>query len=268
MKLQRIADVDLAYEDRGAGPPLLLVHGFPLDHTMWAAQLGALSAAHRVIAPDLPGFGQSPLPPGRDIMTMEHHADVLAALLDALGIDAPIALCGLSMGGYIAFQFARTYRARLRALVLCDTRAAADTPEAAAGRQVTADRVLREGPAPLAESLLPRLLAPDTLHHRPHIVAAARAMMTASDPHGIAAASRGMAVRPDVTPFLRDIDCPTLVLVGEHDAISPPAEMRSLAAALPRAQFVEIAASGHLAPLEAPDAVNAAIAGFLAHLAT
>lgn len=269
MKTLRLDDLDLAYDDRGSGPLLLFVHGFPLDRTMWSAQLGALASGHRVLAPDLPGFGRSgPLPAAlaAGVLTMEQLADALARFLDALAISAPVVLCGLSMGGYIAFQFARKHPDRLRGLVLCDTRALADAPDAAAARRVMADRVLREGPAPLVESMLPRLFAPATVQTRPDLVAAIRQVMTATDPRTLAAASRGMAVRPDSTPALRDIACPTLVLVGEHDAISPPAEMRRIAAAIPRAQFVEIPGSGHLAPLEAPDAVSAALASFLATL--
>lgn len=269
MKTLRLDDIDLAYDDRGSGPTLLLVHGFPLDHAMWSAQLAALAPTHRVLAPDLPGFGRSGLPApvaASGVLTMEQLADALARFLDALAVPGPVVLCGLSMGGYIAFPFARRYAHRLRGLVLCDTRAIADTAEGAAGRRLMADRVLREGPAPLVESMLPRLFAPATLQGRPDLVAPIRQVMTATDPRTLAAASRGMAVRPDSTPALGDIACPTLVLVGEHDAISPPAEMRQIAAAIPGAQFVEIAGAGHLAPLEGPDAVNAALASFLAQL--
>ena len=197
---------------------------------------------------------------------MEQLADDLAALLDALGIGEPIVLCGLSMGGYVAFQFCRKYAARLRGLVLCDTRAAADTPEVAAGRLAMADRVLREGPGPLVETMIPRLFAAETAQQRPDVVAALRDVMMNNDPRGIAAAARGMAQRPDSTPTLGDIRCPTLVLVGQHDAISPPAEMQTIAAAIPRSEFVEIPASGHMTPLENPTAVNAALKEFLARL--
>jgi 3-oxoadipate enol-lactonase len=291
MKTQRIHGIDLACEDRGAGVPLVLVHGFPLDHSMWAAQIEALSAGCRVLAPDLRGFGRSqetgtvPTPAHDDanektlsgagavpvsatggVATMEQLADDLAALTDSLGIAEPIVLCGLSMGGYVAMQFCRKYAARLRGLILCDTRAAADTPEVAAGRLAMAERVLSEGPAPLVEGMIPRLFAAETAQQRPDVVAALRQVMMSNDPRGIAAAARGMAQRPDATPTLGDIRCPTLVLVGEHDAISLPAEMRSIAAAIPHSQFVEIPASGHMTPLENPAAVNAALKAFLTRL--
>ena len=264
MKSLRANGTELWYLDRGAGVPLLLVHGFPLDHAMWAGQVDELPAHCRVIVPDLRGFGRSPA--DGEKVTMEHFADDLAAMLDGLGIAEPVVLCGLSMGGYIALQFWRNYRARLRGLVLCDTRAAADAPEAAAARLTLAERVLREGPAPLVEIMLPKLFGEATRRQRPDVVKGLRRVMMATDPRGIAAAARGMAERPDMTGMLDRIACPTLVIVGEHDAISPPAEMRGIAEAVPGAKFVEIPAAGHMSPLENPAAVNAALAEFLLNL--
>jgi 3-oxoadipate enol-lactonase len=262
MKTERVNGVELAYVDRGVGATLLLVHGFPLNHAMWNAQIDELSRHGRVIAPDLRGFGQSGV--SEAPVTMEQFADDLAALLDALRVNEPIVLGGLSMGGYIAFQFWRKYAARLRGLVLCDTRAAADTPEAAAARRDMADRVLREGPAPLVDSMIPRLFSPATLREQPELVDALRCVMMAADRRGIAAAARGMAERPDATPLLDQIACPTLVLVGEHDALSPPAEMGAIARAIPRARLVQVAGAGHVSPVERPAEVNAAIGEFLA----
>jgi 3-oxoadipate enol-lactonase len=197
---------------------------------------------------------------------MEQFADDLAGMLDALRIDEPIVYCGLSMGGYIAFQFWRKYAARLRGLILCDTRAAADATAAAAARRIMADRVLAEGPAPLVETMLPRLFAEATRRGRPEMVEALRRVMMANSPEGIAAAACGMAVRPDMTAALGQIRCPTLVVVGQQDAISPPAEMRGIANAIPGAKYVEIPDAGHISPLENPAAVNAAILDFLATL--
>jgi 3-oxoadipate enol-lactonase len=185
-----------------------------------------------------------------------------------LAIREPVVLCGLSMGGYIAFQFWRRYAARLRGLILCDTRAAADTPEVVAARHGMAERVLREGPASLVENMLPRLFAETTQRQRPQVIERLRQVMTSGDPRGIAAAARGIAERPDMTPLLGQIRCPTLVLVGQSDVISTPAEMRGIAEAIPGAKFVEISAAGHLAPLENAAEVNAAIAKFLATTAT
>ena len=218
-----------------------------------------------MLAPDLRGFGRSAAGPG-EVASMEQMADDLAALLDALGIGAPVVLCGLSMGGYIALAFWKKYRARLRGLVLCDTRAGADTPEAAAARRRTAGRVLREGPAVLVETMLPRLLAPETLAGDPPVVGQLRSMMAAGDRRGVAAALHGMAQRQDFTPLLPTIDCPTLLIVGREDAISSPAEMARMARAIPGARLVEIPAAGHMAPLERPAEVNAALLQFLGEL--
>ncbi len=264
MKTRTVNGVELAFVDRGTGPPVMLVHGFPLDHTMWDAQIEALSPACRVIAPDLRGFGRSGVTDA--VVTMQRFADDLAALLEALEVDEPIVLCGLSMGGYVAFQFWQRYRLRLRGLVLCDTRAVADTPEMAAGRLEMADRVLREGPAPLVEAMMPKLFAKAAVEERPEVVRCLRRVMTSNDPKGIAAAGRGMAQRPDVTATLGEIDCPTLVLVGELDAISTAEEMRRIARAIPGARFVEIAGCGHMSTMEKPAEVSAALLEFLGQL--
>jgi len=249
--------------DRGDGLPIVFVHGFPLDHTMWAEQTAALSSRSvRAIAPDLRGFGESAVE--GETVTMEQFADDLAAMLDALGVARPIVLCGLSMGGYIALQFWQKYAARLQGLILCDTRAAADAPDVAAGRFQTADRVPREGASLLVETMFPRIFGETTRRRRPELLDAMRRVVAANDPRGVAAALRGMAERPDMSGRLSQIACPTLVLVGQEDISSPPAEMRVMAEAIPGARFVEIPAAGHLAPLENPAAVNAAIADFLA----
>ena len=247
--------------ERGAGPPLLLVHGFPLDHSMWQRQIDGLADICRVIAPDLRGFGTSSVTPGS--VTMQQFADDLAGLLDALGVTQPVVFGGLSMGGYVAWQFAQRHRGRLARLILCDTRAVADTPEAAAGRRKTAERVVMEGASVVADSMLPKLFAPVTAHQQPKIVEATRKVILQTDPRGIAAALLGMAERPDVTPQLDRIDVPALLVCGQHDVISPPAEMRQIADQMPQARFIEIAGAGHLAPLEQPAAVNAAIRDFL-----
>ncbi len=253
--------VRLAVEDRGLGPAVLLVHGFPLDHTMWSAQIEVLSRRYRAIAPDLRGFGRSGVTEGT--VSMEQLADDLAALLDALRIGEPVVFCGLSMGGYVAWEFCRKYAGRLRGLILCDTRSAADAPEAAAARLDVARQVLRDGPGLLAGAMLPKLFAPATLEKRPEIAAALQQVVLGTDVRGIAAAARGMAQRPDSTPILGRIRCPTLVLVGEEDSLSPEEQMRAMARAIPGAQFVAIPGAGHLPPMERPAETTAAIEAFL-----
>ncbi|MGD9644380.1 MAG: alpha/beta fold hydrolase [Pirellulales bacterium] len=263
----RAGDVDLAVREQGSGPPILFVHGFPLDHSMWREQLaadGPLAAGHRLIAPDLRGFGSSAVTPGT--VGMEQMADDLSALLDALQVTEPVVFVGLSMGGYVAWRFWQRHASRVRALVLCDTRAVADTPEAARGRRQLAARVLAEGAAPVAEAMLPKLFAPQAATRQPDRVQATEQVIRGTSPEGIAAALRGMAERPDATPLLATIRVPTLVIVGEHDGISPPAEMRTVADAIAGAEFVEVPDAGHMAPLENPTVVNAAIAAFCAQL--
>lgn len=261
MKTVNAGGVRLATVDEGRGVPLVLVHGFPLDHSMWRNQIDYFSRHCRVIAPDLRGFGSSDATPGT--VNIAEMADDVAGLLDALEVKEPVVLGGLSMGGYVAFQFWRRHARRLRGLVLCDTRAMADTAEAAAQRYQTAERVLREGPAFLAETMLSKLLAPITLNSRPDVAAEIRRSIESANAEGVAAASRGMADRPDVTPWLGEIEIPTLIVVGKHDAISPVEEMGRIAAAISGARLVEIADAGHMSPLENPAAVNRAMDEFL-----
>jgi len=194
---------------------------------------------------------------------MQQFADDLAELLVALDIREPITFCGLSMGGYVAWQFWQRHAERLGRLILCDTRAIADDAETARGRLATAERVLDEGAAVVAEPMLPKLFAAETLRDKPALVEATRNVMLATPPASIAAALRGMAERPNVTDVLSQINVPSLVLCGEHDAISGLDEMRAIAAALPNAQFVKVPAAGHMAPLENPEFVNAAFRAFV-----
>lgn len=254
--------VRLAVVDRGQGRAIVLLHGFPLDHTMWRHQVDLLSSKYRVIAPDLRGFGASEAIPGT--ATMEDMADDTSALLDALEVRQPVVLCGLSMGGYVAWEIVRKYAWRLAALVLCDTRSQPDTPAAANARLETAQRVLAEGMGSLAENMLERLLAPNTRERQPHLVQGLREVMLRTNPVGAAAALRGMAARRNATPLLRSIFVPTLVLGGVHDAISPPSEMQAMAAAIPGGRWVPIPEAGHMAPCENPHAVDRALVDFLA----
>lgn len=261
MRLVGAGQIELQVLDSGQGMPVLLVHGFPLDHSMWDAQIAHLSQRWRVIAPDLRGFGGSQVTGGT--VTMEQMADDLAALTDALAIDERIVLCGLSMGGYVALEFWRKYAARLRGLVLCDTRAAADTPTAAAARLETVERVLRDGTEPLADAMLPKLFAPATLENHPNTSAIERRKILAADPEGVAAALRGMATRRDFRDELAKVLLPTMVIVGEQDAISTVDEMRAMAKAIPAAEFVILPGSGHMTPLENAGGFNEAIEQFL-----
>jgi 3-oxoadipate enol-lactonase len=257
-----IGGLELAVEQRGNGPVLLLVHGFPLDHGMWCEQIEGLSQDFHVVAPDLRGFGQSDVTPGT--VTMDQFADDLAALLDSLGIEQPVALCGLSMGGYIAFAFCRRHLGRLGHLILCDTRSDADSPPVRRGRLAMAEQVLKSGSSSVVAAMLPRLLAEATTERRPAVVERLTKMIQSMDPQGVAAAQRGMAAREDATAMLSQIGVPSLVVCGQQDSVSPPAHMRAMAAAMPEARFVEIPDAGHMSPMENPAAVDAAIRDFLA----
>jgi len=265
MKHISIAAGRLAVLDEGAGPPLLLVHGFPLDHTLWQNQMAPLAANYRVIAPDLRGIGGSS-PIGPEAVAMADFADDLAQLLDALNIQEPVHYCGLSMGGYIAWEFWRRHLTRLRSLILCDTKAAGDTPETKATREKWATDVLREGMGAVEDILLPKLLGPSTIQQQPDAVALTRHMLQNTRRETFAAGQRGMALRHDMQSFLGEVRLPTLLIVGIEDAISPPAEMAEMAKAIPGSRLEMIPGVGHLTPLEAPAAFTSTVREFLAPL--
>jgi pimeloyl-ACP methyl ester carboxylesterase len=244
--------------DEGDQTPLVFLHGFPLDHTMWKQQRAAFQATHRVIIPDLRGFGQSTA--AVDAISLADHADDLNAMLDQLGVHEPIVLCALSMGGYIAFRFWEKHAGRVQKLILCDTKSAADSTEAAKGRIDLAEKVMQRGAEVMADAMLPKFFAPDV---DSAIVEETKQTILQTSPKTIAVALRAMATRPDSTPLLGSINVPTLVIVGEHDTITKPDEMQSLAAAIPGAEFVQVPDAGHMAPLEQPAVVNEAIRKFL-----
>jgi len=262
MQLIRAGDIELAVTTQGhQGHPLLLVHGFPLDHTIWQPQIDFFVDHCRVITPDLRGFGRSGVTAGT--VTMEQMADDLVALLDALNITDKVIFCGLSMGGYVGWQFWRKYRARVLAMIMCDTRAVADTAEGAAGRRKLAAATLKDGSSVAADAMLPKFFASGTQHEQPQLVDRVRAMIERNQPAGIAAALEGMAIRPDARELLPTIDVPALVVVGEEDSISTVDEMREIADAIPDAGWVAVPKAGHLAVVENPAVVNEAIAEFI-----
>lgn len=254
---------ELYVVEKGAGPPLLLVHGFPLDHSMWQAQIDVLSDQYHVIAPDLRGFGQSTDVADTSILTMQQMADDLALLLNAIKMHEPVTFCGLSMGGYIAWQFWREHREQLARLILCDTRAVADSKEVARARQMMADQVRQKGTTFVADGMLPKLFADATMSTMPEVIESTRQVILSTPAATIAAVQRGMAERADVTQQLSTIDLPTLVICGEQDTISPVDEMREIAATIPGARFHVIEGAGHMPPLENPPAFHAALREFL-----
>jgi 3-oxoadipate enol-lactonase len=251
--------LELAYDEAGSGTPLLLVHGWPHDRTMWAGQLGGLAPYARVLAPDLRGVGGSTL---SGPYTMDQYADDLVAFLDALGI-AQAVVCGLSMGGYIAFSMLRRHRDRVRALILADTRATADTDEVRANRARLIALIEQEGMPALAARQLQPTLGRSTLERQPELVEAVRRTMASVSPEGAIGALRAMAERPDSTPLLGTIDVPTLVVGGAEDGITPPDVLRDMAASIPSSHVEILEQSGHLSPLERPAAFNHVVSEFL-----
>jgi len=255
--------VNLAVEVRGEGPPILFVHGYPLDRTLWQHQLGALTGFRR-IAPDLRGLGLSDAP---DLgYSMATYADDLAALLDVLHADR-VVICGLSLGGYVALEFARRYRSRLRGLILMSTRAEADTPEMRKARDAAMQVARDGGAAAIAHRMLPDLFAPGAKETMPQVVDRIRAMMEASPVKGIIGALSAMRDRPDSTAGLGDLEgLPTLVVVGDQDQVTGPAVARRISDAVPGAMLSVIPGAGHLPPVEQPISTTRVLAEFLQSL--
>ena len=260
MNFARINDIQLAYTDAGAGRPIVLIHGYPFNRALWTEQLTALGHSHRVVAPDLRGFGDSDA--SHDTSTMNRLAADVAELMDHLEIPRAT-IAGLSMGGYVALAFYKQFASRVRALVLADTRAQADTEEAKQTRAQQAEKALSEGMAGIADAMLPKLLTPETVSKRPEIVKFVRDMMLLTKPEGAAAALRGMAEREDQTDLLPKITVPTLILVGAEDAITPVADSEKMHQAIKTSQLVVLDHAGHVSNLERTQEFNDALVQFL-----
>ena len=264
MPVARLSALDLHFLDVGpaeAREVVLLLHAFPLAAAMWRPQIAALAGDFRVVAPDLRGFGGTPA--GEGPSTMAILAGDALALLDALGISR-VTVVGLSMGGYVALEVLRRAPERVRALVLADTRAGADDEAGRAGREAFAVSALAQGGGWVADAMVPRLLREGA---DPEVEATVRALIRGASTAGVAAAQRGMALRPDSTLTLATIAVPTLVIVGALDRLTPPEEARRMAEAIPGAELVEIPGAAHLANLEAPEPFNRALMGFLERIA-
>ncbi len=264
MNERRTPDGKTAYLEAGTGRPLVLVHGFPLSKAMWRPQLDALAGSARVLAVDLPGFGGSRGFDGPP--SVEAMADRVAEFLDALQIREPAVLGGLSMGGYVTLAFARRHAARLRGLVLADTKADADDDTGKANRDKMIALVNESGPRVVIEQMLPKLLGADTVARRPAVAEEVRAIGAAQPAAAIADALRAMRDRPDATPGLSAVSVPTLVVVGEQDALTPPMKAEELGRAIRGAKVQVIPGAGHMANLEDPEAFNAAVRAFLGRL--
>ena len=257
-----VGAVRLSVTEAGTGSPIVFLHAFPLSARMWTPQLQALPVGWRGVAPDLRGFGRSP----RGTRPARHvgdHAEDVLALIDAIG-GGPAVLAGLSMGGYIAFECWRRRPASIRGLVLADTRAEADTDEARAKRVANQQQAGRAGTGAVIDAMMPGLLGASTQTADPHVAVQVRqwAMENAAD--GVIDALEALRTRPDSRPTLATITCPTLVVVGEEDTLTPPDLSRVIANGVTGVTLVEIPRAGHLANVEQPEAFNAALTKWLA----
>jgi pimeloyl-ACP methyl ester carboxylesterase len=249
----------IAYDDRGTGPPIVFLHAFPLNRTMWASQTAALSRRFRTLSIDLRGLGESDAPYWR--YSMEQYAKDVKAVLDGLNIEKAL-FVGLSMGGYLEFALYRMFPEVMIGVALADTRAEADTPEQIQRRFNLAQRTAAMGPEAVIAELLPKLLAPARYDRDPQLVAKVRSMIAGAPVPGIIGALMALADRADSSDLLRRIGIPALVIVGADDVLTTTADAERMAKGIAGAELVVIPSAGHLSNLEQPDQFNAALEGF------
>jgi 3-oxoadipate enol-lactonase len=240
----------------GSGPAIVLVHGFPLDGAMWSGVARALATKFRVFKPDLPGRGNTDAAAPDSIAG---YADFVGTLVAEL--ESPVGIAGFSFGGYIALELMKRGSEKIRGLALVDTRASADEAAGRAGRDETIAAVRADGIKPVVESMPAKLLSPESLG-RPDLVERVRRMISRQKPETIAADLAAMRDRPDSVEFLPRVAVPTLVVVGEQDALAPPADSEAMAAAITGARLVRVPGAGHLTPMERPKAVAEALGEF------
>lgn len=270
MSIIGVDNIQLAYADTGMGQPVVLLHGYPFNRTLWNEQVSVLSNSYRLIAPDLRGLGETDASP-RDsgaspaAATMSRMAQDVAALLDHLEISRAV-IGGLSMGGYVALAFYKQFPSRVRALILADTRPQADTEEGKQARHQQAEKALAEGMAGIADSMLPKLLTPDTVSKRPELVKRVRDMMLKTKPEGAAGALLGMAEREDQTSLLSQISVPALILVGQEDAITPVQDSETMHREITGSHLVVLENAAHVSNLERTEKFNEELMRFLNQL--
>lgn len=256
----RTHGIRLAYDDHGTGVPVVFLHAFPLNRSMWAPQVATLSSHFRTITLDFRGHGESDAPLWS--FSLNHYADDVAALLDHLAVPQAI-LVGLSMGGYVSLAFSRQHRHRLLALVLADTRAQADSPEGRTGRFHLAQTAYGKGAGAVADIMLPKLLGATSLQHKPDLVEYIRQTIQQTPVSGIVVDLMAMADRPDSVAQLQAITCPTLVVVGQEDFTTPHADAELMARETPGARLAVIPAAGHVSNREQPEVFNEVLRGFV-----
>jgi len=256
----RSDDAAISYTVLGSGPDVVLLHPFPAHHGIWLPVAEELATRYRCVLPDLRGHGASEA--GNGPATMEKHAADVRRVCDDAGVGRAV-FVGVSIGGYILFEFWRRFRERVSGLVLCDTRAPADSDETRRTRLASAEQVQKHGPGGFLDGQLERLLGAGTRQNRPDIAEAARAMMTKMSVAGIVAVQQGMAARPDSVPTLKTIDVPALVMVGDEDVVTPRADAELMQSGVRGAQLEIVAGAGHYSPFEQPQQVGRALGRFL-----
>ena len=252
-------ETEIAYDDVGTGLPVVFIHGFPHNRTLWAPQLSALVDHCRCIAVDLRGFGKSTIAPP---FTVEQYADDVADLLHRLDLPQ-VVVAGLSMGGYIAFALWRRHRRRVRALILADTRAGADSEEGGRKRNEMIALARAKGSGAVADAMITGMIGKTTRERHPEIVDAMHTMLESAPVPGIVGALEAMRDRPDSTSTLSTIDVPTLIIVGDEDVLTPVAESRAMHGAITGSRLEILAGAGHASNFERPAAFNHVTSEFL-----
>jgi 3-oxoadipate enol-lactonase len=260
--MERIAsgDAEIFFDIAGSGPPVVLLHPFPVCREFWIPVSQFLSNRYRLIMPDLRGHGDSSL--GDGPATMAKHAADVSRVMTAAGVDrAPVV--GVSIGGYVIFEFWRQFRERVSALALCNTKAAADSAEARAGRLQAAEDVLQKGTEIFFEGMLPKVLAETTRRSRPNLVDGALRMMRKMSPEDVAGVQRGMADRPDSIPTAQSINVPTLIITGDEDTATGVPEAEVMKQNIGRSEMKVVPKAGHYSPWEQPQDVGRLLRQFL-----
>lgn len=267
-KYAHLLDRTVRYHDAGEGRALILIHAFPLSADQWLPQVHRVPPGWRLIAPDVRGFrgiGQAYQDVGLESATMASHAADVLSLMGHLDIDRAV-VGGLSMGGYISLAVAKAASRRLDGLVLADTKAPADNEAGRAARDAMIALVTEQGPEAVADMMLPKLLGETSHRDQPDLADAVKTLILRNTPEAIASAVRAMKLREDARQWMPAVTCPTLVVCGAEDVLTPPAESEAMAAAVPGAELVILPGAGHLSNLEAPMAFTAALARFLSRI--
>ncbi|MFN8571447.1 MAG: alpha/beta fold hydrolase [Gemmatimonadaceae bacterium] len=255
-------NLETGYDDIGTGVPVVFVHGFPLNRSLWAPQAHGLVDRARCIAPDLRGFGESTVTPP---YSMDQYADDVVSLMDVLRLDRAV-IVGLSMGGYVAMAMWRRHKARVRALALVDTRAGADSPEGRGKRDDMIALAKERGSAAVADAMIGSMVGEGTKSRAPEVVESVHSMLSSAPVDGVIGALGALKQRPDSAATLATVDVPTLIVVGDEDALTPVAESQAMHQMIRGSSLETICGAGHLSNLERPAAFNHVMSEFLATL--